>query len=158
MIREETKSTYVGSMTTAPVTYQVVTGWNDDDIIALYQSAGWWREYYDPSGIAPLIKGSFIFAVGIDTGTGRAVAMGRIISDRVSIGYIHDLCVLTEMRGMHVGAGILDFLIKAAKAAGLSSLYLVAEPDTQSFYEKSGFISDNGLIFLTQNPDGQYET
>ncbi len=145
-------------MTTAPVRYQVVKGWNDDEIIALYRSAGWWRDYYDPSGIAPLIKGSFIFAVGIDTRTGRAVAMGRIISDGVSTGYIHDLCVLTEMRGMHVGAGILDFLIREAQAAGLSSVYLVAEPDTQSFYEKSGFISDKGLIFLTYNPDGQYET
>ncbi|WP_319578118.1 GNAT family N-acetyltransferase [uncultured Methanospirillum sp.] len=145
-------------MTTAPVTYQVVKGWNDDDIIALYRSAGWWRDYYDPSGIAPLIKGSFIFVVGIDSGTGRAVAMGRIISDGVGAGYIHDLCVLTEVRGMHIGAGILEFLVREAHAAGLSSLYLVAEPDTQSFYEKSGFISDNGLIFLTYNPDGQNET
>jgi aralkylamine N-acetyltransferase len=145
-------------MTTTPVLYQVVRVWDEADIIALYRSAGWWRDYYDPAGIAPLIEGSFIFAIATLAENGRAVAMGRILSDRVSTGYIHDLCVLSEVRGMHIGTGILHYLIQQGRAANLSSLYLVAEPDTLLFYEKSGFISEKGLIFLTHNPDLQYET
>ncbi|HWQ63294.1 MAG TPA: GNAT family N-acetyltransferase [Methanospirillum sp.] len=145
-------------MATAPVLFQVVRAWKEDEIIALYQSAGWWRNYYDPTGIAPLIRGSFIFAVGIDSRTGKAVAMGRVISDQIFTGYIHDLCVLTEKRGLGIGMGILDFIIQQAKCAGLSSLFLVAEPGTTAFYKKSGFISNKGKIFLTYNPDGQYET
>ncbi len=145
-------------MIETPVTYRVVREWNDSDIVALYRSAGWWRDYYDPAGIAPLISGSYIFALGVHTGTGKAVAMGRVLSDRVATGYIQDLCVLEEMRGMHIGVGILEFLIKEAKEGGLTSLYLVAEPDTELFYEKSGFINDDGLIFLTNSPDGHNET
>lgn len=145
-------------MATASVLFQVVRAWKEDEIISLYQSAGWWRDYYDPSGIAPLINGSFLFAVGIDSKTGKAVAMGRVLSDQTIVGYIHDLCVLTEKRGFGIGMGILEFIIKEARSAGLSSLFLVAEPDTSAFYEKSGFICDKGMIFLTYNPDGQYET
>ncbi|PWR74089.1 GNAT family N-acetyltransferase [Methanospirillum lacunae] len=145
-------------MATEPVLFRVVRAWNKDEIIALYQSAGWWRNYYDPKGIAPLIKGSFIFALGIDSRTGKAVAMGRVLSDQIITGYIHDLCVLTDKRGLGIGMGILDFIIQEAKYAGLSSLFLVAEPDTTVFYKKSGFICNKGLIFLSYNPDGQYET
>lgn len=154
-IREVQLNNY---MATASVLFQVVRAWKEEEIISLYQSAGWWRDYYDPSGIAPLINGSFIFVVGIDSRTGKAVAMGRVLSDQIITGYIHDLCVLTEKRGLGIGKGILDFIIKEARGAGLSSLFLVAEPDTSVFYKKSGFICDKDLIFLTYNPDGQYET
>lgn len=136
-------------MDAALVAYQSVRKWEVPDIIELYRSAGWWRDDYDPAGIQPLIQGSFIFAVGVHNITGKAVAMGRILSDKVSTGYIQDLCVLQEMRGMGIGSGLLNFLIQEGLNAGLYSLHLVAEPDTRSFYEKSGFISDNGLIFLT---------
>lgn len=144
-------------MDVMPIAYQVVQEWDISDIIELYQSAGWWREHYDPTGIPPLIEGSFIFAVGIHTLTGKAVAMGRILSDHVSTGYIQDLCVLKEMRGMQIGTGLLNFLIQEGQKAGISSLRLIAEPDTRSFYEKSGFISNKELIFLTNTPDELHE-
>lgn len=138
--------------------FRNVREWITQDIVELYRSAGWWEEYYDPAGIQPLIQGSFIFVVGISTETGRAVAMGRIISDRVRTGYIHDLCVLKEMRGNRIGTRLLQFLILTGRNAGLTSLHLVAEPGTSSFYEKSGFLCENGLIFLTRKPGGEYET
>ncbi|MDD1728938.1 MAG: GNAT family N-acetyltransferase [Methanospirillum sp.] len=141
-----------------PVAFQVVSSWDSADIIALYQSAGWWRDWYDPAGIVPLIQGSFVFVVAVQQETGKAVAMGRILSDRVATGYIQDLCVLTELRGRHIGVGLLNFLIAEAKRRGISSLYLVAEPDTRDFYEKSGFICNSGMIFLTNTLEESYET
>ncbi len=140
------------------VAFQIVSSWDSDDIITLYQSAGWWRDWYDPAGIAPLIQGSFIFIVGVQRDTGKAVAMGRMLSDRVATGYIQDLCVLSELRGRHIGVSLLNVLIVEAKRRGISSIYLVAEPDTRSFYEKSGFICNSGMIFLTNTLEESYET
>ena len=140
------------------VIFQNVREWVTRDIVDLYRSAGWWEEYYDSAEIPSLIQGSFIFVVGISTETGRAVAMGRIISDRVQTGYIQDLCVLKEVRGNRIGTRLLQFLIQAGRNAGLASLHLVAEPGTSSFYEKSGFLCENGMIFLTRKPGGTYET
>lgn len=140
-----------------PVRFQRVSEWDAQDIIELYRSAGWWEDYYDPSGILPLIQGSDIFAVGICEKTGRAVAMGRIISDRVKTGYIHDLCVLNEYRGKQIGTRLLTFLVETGQASGLESLLLVAEPDTSRFYMKSGFVCKNGLFFLLMNTDGTNE-
>ncbi|PKL60940.1 MAG: N-acetyltransferase [Methanomicrobiales archaeon HGW-Methanomicrobiales-4] len=141
-----------------PIEFKIVREWDCGEIVDLYRSAGWWEEYYDPNGIQLLISGSFIFMLGISTRTGKAVAMGRILSDRIKIGYIQDLCVLSELRGMRIGTNLLGALIQAGQSAGLSSLHLVAEPGTISFYEKSGFISEKGLIFLTKTPGGLHET
>jgi aralkylamine N-acetyltransferase len=140
------------------IEYKIVREWDSGEIVDLYRSAGWWEEYYDPDGIQSLISGSFIFMIGINSGTGRAVAMGRILSDHLNTGYIQDLCVLSGLRGMRIGTNLLGALVQAGQDAGLSSLHLVAEPNTRSFYEKSGFISEKGLIFLTKTPGGLNET
>jgi GNAT superfamily N-acetyltransferase len=134
-----------------PVQFQCVREWNPGEIVDLYRSAGWWDERYDPAGILPLIQGSHIFAVGIEEKTGKAVAMGRIISDRVQTGYIHDLCVLDDFRGEHIGIRLLSYLIREGRSAGLVSLHLVAQPGTARFYEKTGFICDKRMIFLNKD-------
>lgn len=141
-----------------PIEFKIVHEWNSGEIVDLYRSAGWWEDYYDPEGIQSLISGSFIFMIGMSTRTGRAVAMGRILSDHVKTGYIQDLCVLSGLRGKRIGANLLEALVQAGERAGLSSLHLVAEPGTLSFYQKSGFISEKGLIFLTKTPGGLHET
>lgn len=141
-----------------PVRFTCIREWDTPDIVALYRSAGWWDDAYDPAGILPLIQGSYIFVVAVNEDTGNAVGMGRIISDNVKTGYIHDLCVLADYRGMQIGTRLLSFLVKAGRSAGLQSLYLVAEPGTSQFYEKSGFISEEGLIFLIHNTEMRYET
>ena len=135
------------------IQFKTVQEWNSQEIVRLYRSAGWWEERYDPAGISSLITGSFIFVVGVHQVTGEAIAMGRILSDGIRLGIIQDLCVLDSLRGKGIGKELLDFLIQEGKRAGLQSIHLVAEPGTRSFYEKSGFISDSDLIFLTKTPD-----
>ena len=36
---------------------KLVDNWVKKEIVALYKSAGWWKDSYDPSGIGKLIKG-----------------------------------------------------------------------------------------------------
>lgn len=139
------------------VTFHIVQSWVTAEIIALYRSAGWWEDWYDPHGVPSLISGSFLFATGVDQHSGKAIAMGRILSDQVHTGYIQDLCVLDSYRGMGIGRSLLAFLVSKGKEAGLHSIQLIAEPGTQSFYEKSGFITHKSLIFLTRLPEDPHE-
>ena len=133
------------------VDFKTVKEWYPREIVDLYRSAGWWEEYYDQEEIPSLIRGSFIFVIGINRISGEAVSMGRILSDTIRTGYIHDLCVLPHMRGRHIGSEMLRFLVHAGMEAGLMYFYLIAEPGTMSFYEKAGFSQEQEKIFLKKS-------
>jgi len=66
----------------------------------------------DASRINDLIRGSFLFAVAIDISTGRAVGMGRVISEGIADAYIQDLVVLEGWRSWGVGKMILTRLLE----------------------------------------------
>ena len=129
------------------VIFKNVTTWDRDPIIRLYQDAGWWKESYDPNEIPHLIRSSFQFIVGLSSVSHETIAMGRIISDGFQ-GMVHDVCVLSTYRGRGIGSELLMFLTQSAITAGLIQIILVAEPGTELFYQKSGFISDKNKIFL----------
>ncbi len=113
--------------------------WDTEEIVRLYKAGGWWRETYDPSGISKLIRGSFDFIVVQELSSKRAVAMGRLISDGVSDGYIQDLVVLPEHREMGIGAAMTRELVRTGLNSGLGWIGLIAEEGTSDFYMKLGF-------------------
>ena len=133
------------------IQFLIVTSWDSESIIQLYSEAGWWRNDYDPAEIPNLILGSFIFMVGIDQDTQKTVAMGRIISDRLSTAIIQDMCVLHQYRGEGIGRKLLAELTSAAAKSGINRIMLVAETGTREFYKKSGFKSNYNQIFLLKN-------
>jgi ribosomal protein S18 acetylase RimI-like enzyme len=105
----------------------------------LYRAAGWWKEEYDESDLRHLMRGSYLFAVAVDTKTDRAVGMGRILSDGFSDGYIQDLVVLPEYRKTGIGGQIVVTLVNKCVEQGLSWIGLIAEPTTEKFYLPYGF-------------------
>ena len=80
------------------ITIRLVQSWDEVEIADLYRAGGWWKEEYSLKDLPRLIRGSFLFAVAVDSKTGRAIGMGRVISDGVSDGYIQDLVVFPEYR------------------------------------------------------------
>jgi GNAT superfamily N-acetyltransferase len=122
-----------------PIDVRIVTVWDSDEILALYQAAGWWKEWYDPAGLPVLLASSFAFAVAVDTATGRAVGMGRVLSDGVSDGYIQDVVVLPAYRKQEVGKHLITALVNACLAKGVTWIGLVATPGSVPFYEGCGF-------------------
>lgn len=116
-----------------------VDEWSEDEIVKLYKVGGWWKDSYDPSGIMPLIKGSFAFAVVIDKNSGKTIGMGRIISDGASDAYIQDLVVLPEYRGKGIGKQLVDALLEKCLSKELLWVGLIAEPGQEGFYLPSGF-------------------
>jgi GNAT superfamily N-acetyltransferase len=117
---------------------RLVDAWPEDEIIELYKAGGWWKEHYPNESIERIIEGSFAFAVAINE-SGKAVGMGRSLSDGISDAWIQDVAVLPEWRGLGIGHDIIKTLLEHCLRNGLCWIGLVAEPGTREFYTPLGF-------------------
>ena len=116
-----------------------VSSWPEDEIVSLYKAGGWWKESYDKSAIKSMIAGSFAFAVAVDKLSGKAIGMGRIISDGISDAYIQDFIILPKYRRQGIGKQLLNFLLEHCMSKGILWIGLIAEPGQESFYSFAGF-------------------
>lgn len=123
-----------------------VSCWKEEEIVELYSAGGWWKDYMDRTEINRLIQGSLLFALAIDTATGKAVGMGRAISDGVSDAYIQDLVVLENWQKRGVGRMILEWLIEECKSRKITWVGLIAEPGKEDFYDSIGFRKMSGYV------------
>ena len=118
---------------------QLVNSWSEDEIVNLYKSAGWWKDYYNPSKINDMIKGSFAFAVAVNKKSDKAVGMGRVISDGISDAYIQDIVVLPEFQDTGIGKQIVKMLLEFCLSKKIVWVGLIAEPNQSGFYSNIGF-------------------
>jgi ribosomal protein S18 acetylase RimI-like enzyme len=125
---------------------RLVNSWSIDEIVELYIAGGWWKDSYDTSLINQMIVGSFIFAVVVDTTMGKAVGMGRVISDGISDAYIQDLVVLPKYRRQGLGKKLVDFLINQCLSKGIVWIGVIAEPGSDKLYRSLGFKPMKGHI------------
>jgi GNAT superfamily N-acetyltransferase len=115
-----------------------INNWKEDEIVDLYKAGGWWKESYNKDVINSMIIGSFAFAVAIDSTTGKAIGMGRVISDGTSDAYIQDTVVLKEYRGHGIGERLVKSLIDHCISKGIVWIGLIAEPGKDGFYKSLG--------------------
>lgn len=121
------------------VDYEIVTAAPVDEIVELYQSAGWWQESPEAREvIPPMIRGSLCFMVARSL-EGRIIGMARVISDGFSDAYIQDVVVLKEYRGRGIGRELVRRLAQFCTARKIGWIGLIAEPGTQGLYEELGF-------------------
>jgi ribosomal protein S18 acetylase RimI-like enzyme len=132
---------------------RLVKSWSDKEIIQLYEAGGWWKTYYNPSGLKHLIKGSFAFAVAIDMKKEKAIGMGRVISDGVSDAYLQDIVILPEYRNKGIGNKIIGTLLDYLQSKKILWIALIAEPGQDRFYSNIGFKKMNNYIPMKYNGD-----
>jgi len=116
-----------------------VDEWKQGEIVKLYKAGGWWKDSYDSSSVNDLISGSFAFLVVVKSSNGKAVGMGRIISDGVSDAYFQDIIVLPDYRGIGLGSMIVKKLIDFCIGKGIYWIGLISEPGQNGFYLKNDF-------------------
>jgi ribosomal protein S18 acetylase RimI-like enzyme len=120
---------------------KVITAAGHNAVKKLYQEAGWWQDNDETADgcawIDTLVKQSFCFA-GAFYGN-EMIGMGRAISDGISDAYIQDVTVLKEFRGHGLGARIIQKITAFLKERRIGWIGLIAEPGTQSFYQRLGF-------------------
>jgi len=118
---------------------RLVDSWPEDEIVALYKAAGWWKDSYNKAGISQLIVGSYVFAVAVDKKTKKPIGMGRVLSDGVSDAYIQDLVILPSYRGQNIGKKLVQTLVDHCRSKGILWIGLIAEPGSSQFYTTLGF-------------------
>ena len=133
----------------------LVRSWQEGQIVDLYRAADWWKEEMDASRINDLIRGSFLFAVAIDISTGRAVGMGRVISEGIADAYIQDLVVLEGWRSWGVGKMILTRLLEECIIRKITWIGLIAEPGKEEFYRSIGFAPMPGHVPMLFHGDAK---
>jgi ribosomal protein S18 acetylase RimI-like enzyme len=116
-----------------------VKTWDEKDIINLYKAGGWWKESWSSINIRQMIKGSFVFAVAIDSTAETVIGMGRVISDGISDGYIQDLVVMRDYRHTGVGKMIVNKLIESCLSKDIKWIGLIAEPGNEMFFSSLNF-------------------
>jgi spermidine synthase len=121
-----------------------------ENLAGLYREAGWWAEA--PAHIEVIrriVAGSHCFWVARNSG--KIVAMGRAISDRVSDAYIQDVTVSGTHRHRGVGRGIVHAIVEHLRTDGLSWIGLIAERGSHGLYEPLGFkrMPDAAPMLLT---------
>jgi GNAT superfamily N-acetyltransferase len=124
----------------------LVKEWPAREIQALYQAGGWWDADDDPEMIPRTLHGSFAVAIAVDEATGKAVGMGRAISDGASDAYIQDVVVFREYRRFGLGRQLVLTLISACRAKGIRWIALVAEPGSLEFYQSLGLKPIAGFV------------
>ena len=125
---------------------RIVESWPIDEIVKLYKAGGWWKESYDSSLIQSMIKGSFVFAIVVDTINDKAIGMGRVISDGISDAYIQDLIIMPEYRKKGIGKKLVKTLIDYCISKKLVWIGLIAEPGSEDFYKDLGLKNMKGHI------------
>ena len=109
-----------------------------DQLIALYQEAGWWSAEIDSHDVLKgIISGSHCFCVAVIEN--RIVGMGRCISDGISDAYIQDVTVAKSFRRKGIASRIVTELIKKLEADGIGWIGLIAEKDSAEYYRPLGF-------------------
>ncbi|MGB7545285.1 MAG: GNAT family N-acetyltransferase [Methanothrix sp.] len=139
---------------TNEIRVDLVSSWPEEQIMQLYKAAGWWKEWMDENRISMLIEGSFLFAAAISVSSGRAVGMGRVISDGVEDAYIQDLFVLDHWRSRGVGGMILARLLAECKSRKINWIGLIAEPGKEEFYRSLGFSALPGHLPMLYQEEG----
>ena len=121
------------------VEYEAVGSAPVEEIVRLYQAAGWWQESPEARAVIPaMIRGSLCFMVARSL-EGRIVGMARVISDGYSDAYIQDVVVLNDYRGQGIGRELVRRLTQFCIDRNIAWIGLVAEPGTQGLYEELGF-------------------
>jgi ribosomal protein S18 acetylase RimI-like enzyme len=125
---------------------KVMTAADRSAVKKLYQEAGWWRANDettdDCAWIDTLVAQSICFVGAFRRG--EMVGMGRAISDGVSDAYIQDVVVRKQCRGAGIGARIIAEIVSFLNNRGIGWIGLIAEPDTQAFYQRLGFAAMPG--------------
>ncbi len=80
----------------------------------------------------------------------RLIGAGRALADGLDCAYIADVAVHPDYQGQGLGADIIRRLVAAAE--GHKKIILYANPGTESFYMKLGFLPMNTAMAVWQDP------
>lgn len=118
-----------------------------DELAALYRAAPLGDKSADDLAI---VFGNSMFATLVYS-DGRLVGAGRAMADGVDCAYIADVAVQPDLQGDGLGTAVVRRLVDAA--SGHKKIILYANPGTEGFYRRLGFLHMNTAMGVWQKPD-----
>jgi GNAT superfamily N-acetyltransferase len=98
-----------------------------------------------PPAALATVFGNSMFRCFVYAG-GRLVGAGRALADGLDCAYIADVAVHPDHQGRGLGAGIIRDLM--AQAQGHNKVILYANPGTEDFYLRLGFLPMNTAMAI----------
>ncbi len=87
---------------------------------------------------------------------GRLVGAGRVLADGLDCAYIADVAVHPDHQGQGLGSAIISRLVEMS--VGHKKILLYANPGTEGFYRKLGFLRMNTAMAIWRDRSRAIET
>lgn len=111
---------------------------NEFDFEAMHHflcNESYWAKGVEKNIVRKSFENSLSFGGFIGT---KQVAFGRVVTDLATFGYLRDVVVLPEYRGMGYGKAIVEAIVCRLRNEGVTTMML-GTSDAHSLYEKYGF-------------------
>ena len=116
----------------------------DVDAIHAFLTRSYWAEGVTRERVARSLKGSLCFGLFDDE---RQIGFARVVTDRVTFGYLCDVYVLEEHRGRGLGKRLVEVVRAHPELRELRRLLLKTR-DAHGLYEQFGFERVDGRDFM----------
>ena len=135
----------------------VVVGSSVDDdrlpqLMELYRST-WWAKDRGVAEVAKMVAGSDLVVTLVRQSDDRLVGFARVLTDFTFIGLVLDVVVAPDVRGLRLGARLMDAIVGNPELAAVQSLELVCQPELEEFYARWGFSAQVGRSRLMRRTD-----
>lgn len=120
-----------------PITYQQETQIPQQELMELYDDAGWGAYTKEPETLTKAVSQSLYMATA--RGSGKLVGLVRVVGDGLTIAYIQDILVLKAYKRQGIGTQLMRMVIDRFKAVRQKVLLTDDNPETRGFYESLGF-------------------
>ena len=115
----------------------VISSFRAEDIMPLYQSAGWTGYVNNPDMVRAAHENSLLIIGAYESG--HLIGFIRAVGDGASIVLIQDIIVSPMHRRRGIGSRLMSAMME--RYAGVYQMELMTDdrPDTAAFYESLGF-------------------
>ena len=124
-----------------------------EDLHRLYQNEWWTRGRY-LEDVQRMVRHSDLMFALVDSDSKRLLAFARVLSDRVFKAFLFDVIVDPEHRKKGLGRQIMDWIREAPELSGVKHFEVYCLPEMVPYYERLGFTTDVGGIYLMRRMGG----
>ncbi len=110
---------------------------NIRDLLKLYENEAWSKNR-KPEDVGKMLKNSWIIAI-INSGNGDLIAFARVLTDFIYRGFIYDVIVAENYRGLGFGRLIVSNIVNNKTFKNVERIELNCIDSNVPFYEKLGF-------------------
>lgn len=127
------------------ITYQQESQISKQDLLDLYNDAGWGAYTAQPNVLVKAIENS-LYVLTARNGD-KLVGLIRVVGDGHTIAYIQDILVLKAYKRNGIGKTLMERALGEFKQVRQKVLLTDDNPETRGFYEALGFQScDKGEL------------